>query len=280
MGTARIYFRRNCRTRSRPRTRQLRTTLGRHRTSLHHFEVETLARLQLPESAEKGFWRLCPLRPLCAVCAKSIAQPSYGTSTVAVRPARQPQQQRLRPLPEERAYVYVRSCTCRSSERPPAQRFCCRNPLRGRPMHPRCGALTAWRRVRACTARASASPFKRRVSRREAGALFRPALRCLAPPRAAALHIERALNARLPQHMRSRGSPVPFRARGAAGRGGNGGILFGFRASQPADAPKHGPQHQLHAAASGGGAPARVHHRTPRLCTGKQARPAAAGGSR
>ena len=218
MGTARIYFRRNCRTRSRPRTRQLRTTLGRHRTSLHHFEVETLARLQLPESAEKGFWRLCPLRPLCAVCAKSIAQPSYGTSTVAVRPARQPQQQRLRPLPEERAYVYVRSCTCRSSERPPAQRFCCRNPLRGRSMHPCCGALTAWRRVRACTARASASPFKRRVSRREAGALFRPALRCLAPPRAAALHIERALNARLPQHMRSRGSPVPFRARGAAGR--------------------------------------------------------------
>ena len=157
MGTARIYFRRNCRTRSRPRTRQLRTTLGRHRTSLHHFEVETLARLQLPESAEKGFWRLCPLRPLCAVCAKSIAQPSYGTSTVAVRPARQPQQQRLRPLPEERAYVYVRSCTCRSSERPPAQRFCCRNPLRGRSMHPCCGALTAWRRVRACTARASAS---------------------------------------------------------------------------------------------------------------------------
>lgn len=214
------------------------------------------------------------------MCAKSIAQPSYGTSTVAVRPVRQPQQQRLRPLPEERAYVYVRSCTCRSSERPPAQRFCCRNPLRRRSMHPRCGALTAWRRVRACTARASASL--------SSGAFqdMRRAALCFALPCA-------ALRPHVPPLCTSSAPSMPdcpstcareearcLSVREARQGGGNGGILFGFRASQPADAPKHGPQHQLHAAAAGGGAPARVHHRTPRLCTGKQARPAAAGGSR
>ena len=68
MGTARIYFRRNCRTRSRPRTRQLRTTLGRHRTSLHHFEVETLARFNSPKAQKRDSGAFAPYAP-CAPCA-------------------------------------------------------------------------------------------------------------------------------------------------------------------------------------------------------------------
>lgn len=279
MGTARIYFRRNCRTRSRPRTRQLRTTLGRHRTSLHHFEVETLARFNSPKAQKRDSGAFAPYAP-CAPCAPN---PSRNLHTE-------------RPQSPFAPFASRSSSACGPCLKSAHMCTCAAAPAGAAKGHQRSAFVAG--------TLSGGVPCTHAVGRLPRGGACARAPRVRAPPLSSGAFQDArlalcfalpcaALRPRVPPLCTSSAPSMPdcpstcareearcLSVREARQGGGNGGILFGFRASQPADAPKHGPQHQLHAAAAGGGAPARVHHRTPRLCTGKQARPAAAGGSR